>query len=144
MWEMKFNPAKCIHLAITNKKTYIKNSYQIYDQNIKQVSSTKYLGITIDQHLTWADHINKICNTIDQHLTWADHINKICNKANVAKAFLKRNIYQCPMSIKANCYKTLVRPILEYAAAVWSPHLQHHIHQLEKAQRSAACTFCNE
>ena len=46
-WQMKFNPAKCVHLAITNKKTYIKNCYQIYCQNIKQASSTKYLGITI-------------------------------------------------------------------------------------------------
>ena len=109
-WQMKFNPAKCVHLAITNKKTYIKNCYQIYCQNIKQASSTKYLGITIDQHLTWTDHINEICN-----------------KANIAKAFLKRNIHQCPISIKGNCYKSLVRPILEYAAAVWSPHLYNII-----------------
>ena len=127
-WQMKFNPAKCVHLAITNKKTYIKNCYQIYCQNIKQASSTKYLGITIDQHLTWTDHINEICN-----------------KANIAKAFLKRNIHQCPISIKANCYKSLVRPILEYAAAVWSPHLQYHIHQLlEKVQRSAARFVMND
>ena len=124
---MKFNPAKCVHLAITNKKTYIKNCYQIYCQNIKQASSTKYLGITIDQHLTWTDHINEICN-----------------KANIAKAFLKRNIHQCPISIKGNCYKSLVRPILEYAAAVWSPHLQYHIHQLEKVQRSAARFVMND
>ena len=82
-----------------------------------------------------------------QHLTWADHINEICNKANIAKAFLKRNIHQCPISIKANCYKSLVRPILEYrgyAAAVWSPHLQYHIHQLEKVQRRAARFVMND
>ena len=30
-----------------------------------------------------------------------------------------------------------MRPILEYAAAVWSPHLQYQIHQIEKVQRSA-------
>ena len=98
-----------IWLLLTKKLIIIKNCYQIYCQNIKQASSTKYLGITIDQHLTWTDHINEICN-----------------KANIAKAFLKRNIHQCPISIKANCYKSLVRPILEYAAAVWSPHLQYH------------------
>jgi len=31
-WQMKFNPAKCAHLAITNKRIYIKNCYQIYGQ----------------------------------------------------------------------------------------------------------------
>ena len=98
---------------------YIKNCYQI-------ASSTKYLGITIDQHLTWTDHINEICN-----------------KANITKAFLKRNIHQCPISIKANCYKSLVRPFLEYAA-VWSPHLQYRIHQLEKVQHCAACFVMND
>ena len=48
-WEMKFYPVKCVHLTITNKRTCIKNCYQIYGQNIKQASPTKYLGITIDQ-----------------------------------------------------------------------------------------------
>jgi len=36
------------------------------------------------------------------------------------------------MLIRANCYKLLFRPIVEYAAAVWSPHLQYQIHQLER------------
>ena len=66
------------------------------------------------------------------------NINEICNKANTAKTFLQRNIYQCPISIKANCYKSLVRPILEYTATTWSPHLQHQIYHSEKVQRSAA------
>ena len=110
-----------------NQQKDLYNCYQIYGQHIKQASSAKYLSITIDQHLTWTDHINETCN-----------------KANIAKAFLKRNIYQCPISIKANCYKSLVRPILEYAATVWSPHLQYQIHQLEKVQHSAAHFVMND
>ena len=123
---MKFNPSKCVHVAITNKKYYNKYCYQIYSQHIKQSPSAKYLGVTIDQHLTWKDHINEICN-----------------KANIAKAFLKRNIHQCPTSIKSNCYKSFVRPMLEYAAVVWSPHLQYQIYQIEKIQCSAACFVMN-
>ena len=41
-WQMKFNPSKCIHLAITRKKTYIKHLYQIYSQCIQQNKSAKY------------------------------------------------------------------------------------------------------
>ena len=71
-------------------------------------------------------------------------IDEICSKANSAKAFLRRNIYQCPKSIKSNCCKTFVRPILEYAAPVWSPFLQCQIYQIERIQRSMACFTLNE
>ena len=98
----EINPVKCVHLAATNKRAYTDYHYQIYYQHIKQSPSAKYLGVTIDQHLMWKNHINEICN-----------------KANTAKAFLRRNLYHCPILIKSNCYKSLVRPILEYAATVW-------------------------
>ena len=66
----------------------------------------------------------------------------VTNKANIAKAFLKRNIHQCPMSIKANFYKSLVRPILEYMMLLYG--LQYQIHQLEKVQHSAAHFVMND
>ena len=81
---------------------------------------------------------------IDQHLTWKEHVNNICSKAIKAKAFLQRNLHQCPASIKSNCYTSLVRPILEYAAIVWSPHLQCQKNQIEKIQRSAARFVTND
>ena len=120
-WQMKFNPSKCIHLAITRKKTHIKHCYRIHSQQIQQNKSTKYLGVVIDKHLTWKEHVNDICS-----------------KAIKAKAFLQRNLHRYPTSVKSNCYTSLVRPILEYAATIWSPHLQYQKHQIEKVQRSAA------
>ena len=74
-WQMKFNPSKCIHLAITRKQTYIKHCYQIHSQQIQQCISTKYLGVVIDDRLTWKEHINDI----------------YC-KAIKSKAFLQRNL----------------------------------------------------
>ena len=43
-----------------------------------------------------------------------------------------------------NCYTSLVRPILEYAAAVWSPHLQYQIHQIEKVLHTATRFVTND
>ena len=126
-WQIKFNPSKCIHVAITRKKTSIKHCYQIHSQQIQQSNSAKYLGVVIDQHLTWKEHVNNICS-----------------KAIKAKAFLQRNLHQCPASVKSNCYTSLVRPILEYAAVVWSPHLQCQKNQIEKIQRSAARFVTND
>lgn len=34
---------------------------KIDDELIKQVESTKYLGITFDSNLTWKSHINELC-----------------------------------------------------------------------------------
>ena len=53
-------------------------------------------------------------------------------------SFIRRNIRSCPPSAKANAYKTYVRPVMEYASSVWSPHTANHIEQLEMVQRRAA------
>ena len=42
------------------------------------------------------------------------------------------------MSTKINCYKALVKPILEYTATVWSPYTQKDIGIVEQVQRRAA------
>ena len=72
------------------------------------------------------------------------HVNDICSKAIKAKAFLQRNLHRCSPSVKSNCHASIVRPILKYAATIWSPHLQYQIHQLEKVQRSAARFVTND
>jgi len=61
-WSMKYNPDKCVHLRTTNRKTFLNHNYTIYNQQLWEVPSAKYLGITIDSHLTWKDHVNEICS----------------------------------------------------------------------------------
>ena len=36
-------------------------SIKIDDVFVKQVDSTKYLGVTFDANLTWKNHINELC-----------------------------------------------------------------------------------
>ena len=77
--------------------SYNKEKYQykeIHSQQIQQNKSAKYLGVVIDEHLTWKEHVNNICS-----------------KAIKAKAFLQQNLHHCPASMKSNCYTSLVRPI---------------------------------
>lgn len=59
-------------------------------------------------------------------------------KANNTRAFLQRNIYQCPKKTKELCYKTLVRSQMEFASIIWDPHMATNIHNLEMVQRRAA------
>ena len=76
--------------------------------------------------------------TINEKLSWNNHVDATAKKANNSLAFLRRNITSCPKDIKAQCYKTLVRPILEYASPAWDPHTATNINKLEAVQRRAA------
>ena len=60
------------------------------------------------------------------------------------RGFLQRNLRGSPGPINAQCVKTFVRPILEYAAAAWSPHTKKCIERLEGVQRKAARFVMND
>ena len=58
-WQMLFNPDKCEHIRITNKRNIFKTSYNIHGHTslrchtLKETSQAKYLGVTIDNKLSW-------------------------------------------------------------------------------------------
>ena len=120
-WLMESHPDKCQLLRATTKRNIINADYNIHGQTLLQTEFAKYLGLNIN---------NK--------LSWEDHITKTATKANNTRAFLQRNLRACPKDIRAKCYTTLVRPIVEYAGTVWDPHVQKHIDCVEKVQRRAA------
>ena len=50
---------------------------------------------------------------------------------------IKRSFTYMDESMFILLYKSLIRPILEYGAPVWNPHLIKHIKKLESVQRRA-------
>ena len=89
---------------------------------LETVPLAKYLGVTLQ------------CD-----LGWGTRINNVCAKANRMLGFLGRNPKVCSVKIKERFYKALTRPITEYVAcAVWDPHNDKHINNLQKVQRRAA------
>ena len=63
------------------------------------VKAVKYMGVTIDDRLTWNEHVDTVVK-----------------KASSTRALLQRNITRCPHNIKEVCYRTLVRPTVKCAA----------------------------
>ncbi|XP_063446774.1 uncharacterized protein LOC134726303 [Mytilus trossulus] len=66
------------------------------------------------------------------------HINQTTAKASRSVGFLRRNLRSCPQEVKSQAYTTLMRPVFEYASAVWDPYQHQQIQQMENVQRQAA------
>ena len=120
-WDMEFHPAKCQTLSITRSRKPLQPSYVLHGHTLENVSSAKYLGVTIN-------------NTV----SWDDHISNTCSKANRALSFLRRNLKINASNIKEKAYKIFVRPLLEYAASVWDPYSQKNIAMIEAVESRAA------
>ena len=122
--KMSFNPAKCSVLKISNKKTPPTREYAFCGQILQHTTSQPYLGVTLDNKLSWGNHVD---NTVA--------------KASRTLGFLRRNLWFCPKEVKTLAYTTLVRPQLEYATCAWDPYKITQINKLERVQRKAA-RFC--
>ena len=94
-----------------NEKVQIK----INDTVIKSVTSFDLLGITLDEHLTWNAHLNKLSNKI--------------SKINGILARLKR---QLPLHTLRLIYNSLILSGINYGIIIWGQNRK----RLIKIQKS--------
>jgi hypothetical protein len=120
-WQMEFHPGKCQVLSISRSRNIKQHQYTLHGHVLEHVKEAKYLGLTITSDLRWNRHVN---NT--------------CGKANKTLGFLKRNVKIKSQNLKETAYKTIVRPLVEYAPTVWDPNTKTLCSQIEMVQRRAA------
>ena len=90
VWQMKFNVKKCCILQVSTLHTTRNFTYTMYSIPLQVVEQHHYLGVLLDNKLSWTPHI---------HL--------ICNKANHLLGLLHRNLYHCPSYLKEHAYKQI-------------------------------------
>ena len=120
--KLHINMEKCcfIHFKPGNKENAVTAEFdvKIGDKIIKQVSETKFLGITID---------NK--------LSWDTHINKLSKKLSCATGILNRIKDNIPSELHKNLYHTLFESHLAYGITAWGGVSDKKLQSLFKVQK---------
>ena len=101
-WGMRFNAGKCEVMHIRRRNNYNSYMYQLNGHVLQTVNETKYLGV-------W----------VANDLKWSPHINRATGRASRSLGFLRRNLRQCPPSLKEKAYFAQVRSVLEYCSSIW-------------------------
>ena len=57
---MSFHPSKCQVMHITNKRSRIETQYKIHRDTLETVDSIKYLGVNLQENLSWNNHVNQV------------------------------------------------------------------------------------
>ena len=120
---LTLNPTKCKFMMISRKKNSLLPPAPLHlgGRLLECVNSYKYLGVHLSSDLSWSNHT--------QH---------VCVKAKKLIGLIYRNFYNhIPQNMLLKLYKSLVRPHLEYAAAIWCPHLQCDKKLLERVEKFA-------
>lgn len=119
-WLMTLNPTKCKSLSFSRRQNPLTFPYTLGNVDLDRVESYKYLGVTLSYDLTWGAHVTNIIAG-----------------ANKSLGFLKRHLRHAPKHLKLLAYKSIIRPKLEYAAAIWSPPQAYLTNSLEALQNRA-------
>ena len=97
-WQQEFNTDKCEVMRISKKNDYSSPQYHLCGNQLKTVSEVKDLGIYITSNLSLSIQANKYAN-----------------KAKNVLGFIRRTVGPKDPELFSKLYKSLVRPILEYA-----------------------------
>lgn len=117
-WQLKFNADKCkvLHVggSINNPKYYLNG------QQLASSSEEKDLGVLVDDKLKFSPHIEAQVA-----------------KANRLLGLIRRAYTYMDKDIMKKLFSALVRPHLEYSAAVWRPKLKADQRKIEDVLRRA-------
>ena len=130
---LKFAPGKTKAMIFSSNKTLPvpKKNIKMGNTDIEWVENFKYLGVTLDQRLSFKTHSEKVAKRA--MITWA----------NVRK-MIGTNWGLNP-EIARWSYLALVRPLLSYGSIVWANRTDNEdvTKNLRKVQRQALLTITN-
>lgn len=119
-WQMSLNVPKCKLMSFSRRACPLFHNYTLKGSSLQSTKEYKYLGVHITNNLSWTVHVYKVIASASRSL-----------------GYLQRTMKFAPSDLKLLAYKTLIRPKLEYAAAIWDPHQRYLIDNIEAIQNRA-------
>lgn len=118
-WKIKVNESKSAHITFTLRKETCP-AVTINNVQIPQTQAVKYLGLHLDNKLTWKQHITKKRKQMElkaRELQWL-----IGRKSRVS------------MENKILIYKTVIKPIWTYGLELWGCASKSNIAIIQRCQ----------
>ena len=103
-----------------NKKITKKLNFRISGQKIKTTTHTKYLGVLLDEHLTWNLHIKAIKTKLSR-----------------ATGLLAKIRYHTSTDLRRTIYYALFDSHLRYACSIWAQSNNKNIQDLQDLQHKS-------
>ena len=87
VWQMMFTLSKCTVMRCTRSYNPIIVNYSLHGFTLSATSKHTYLGVMLDDQLSWSIHVTNVAN-----------------KATRMLNFLKRHLSKCSSNVKASAY----------------------------------------
>ena len=75
---------------------------KVEDTCFERTQSFKYLGVTLNQSMSWADHVDAISTKINQRIGLIRRIRDVL-----------------PLQVRVTLYNTLILPLFDYGDVIW-------------------------
>ena len=128
--KLSVNVQKTNYMLLGTRKRNTKDDDKILveldDAKLERVITTKFLGVIIDENLSWKNHIDGVTKTISRNIG-------VINK-------LKHSV---PQKVLYTLYCTLVLPYINYNILVWGNTCKSYIDKILRLQKWAVRSITN-
>ncbi|GFU53043.1 RNA-directed DNA polymerase from mobile element jockey [Trichonephila clavipes] len=120
-WRISINTEKTNAIIFRKRRSQtMPTQLKLFDESIDWTFETSYLGLTLNDNLTYRPHFNEI-----KKKYWSKHFSLIELLGKKSKLSLKNRIF---------IFKTYLRPILTYGCAIWGAAGNNHLEDLQRLQ----------
>ena len=77
----------CIFRSQKNKNKPIPDSIPFNNSTMKRISHIKYLGVFLDEHLSYTHHVNEVCKSLRKYFSVFYNIRRYLNKEHIKSIY---------------------------------------------------------
>ena len=119
--KLNVSKTKCMLISSNRRKSLLALNVQLDGVCIEQVCTYKFLGVMVNQSLSWSNHIDLVSSRASKGLN-----------------LLRRIAWFLPKNVLCCFYKGYILPQLTYADTVWGSCTRAESDRLERLQNYAA------